>query len=157
MQRMLGFVAIAAVLAFGVAGATGVVSASTKITSGRTIVVHTKYTDFRDVDTPPAGNSLGDFSIANESLSMNGKVVGFGGGHCFTTNLNPYRQLCSFSYKLPAGQITAEGVAAINLNKNQTFRFAVTGGTGNYLNARGYEVLQQTGPNTTTSTFHLIP
>jgi hypothetical protein len=35
--------------------------------------------------------------------------------------------------------------------------FAVTGGTGNFRNARGTLEVQDTGPNTSAFTFHLIP
>lgn len=125
------------VTAGAAAQATSPTSAAT--THRLVFVDHTGPTTFNDVGKN--GFSVGDTFTFSESVTQNGKRVGFAGGFC--TEIRVTResnsQQCLVTASLPAGQFTLQGIATYSASSPNTgtVTYAITGGTGTYRTARG--------------------
>ncbi|CRZ15841.1 MULTISPECIES: allene oxide cyclase barrel-like domain-containing protein [Mycolicibacterium] len=82
------------------------------------------------------GMDVGDMDIFSDILSVNGKQVGYDGGACFFTNVTPEKPMtyCELTIQLDEGQIFARSLTPHTL---APFTMAITGGTGEYADARG--------------------
>lgn len=86
------------------------------------------------IDLGASGDSAGDMlTFANEIYDQaNEKLAGANNGVCFRTVAGKAWE-CAFTTTLEKGQITVEGP----FYDGKDSMFAVTGGTGAYVNARG--------------------
>lgn len=94
------------------------------------------------VDTGPAGPSTGDLYIFSDDVFFFGNPATKAGqtdGRCTLIDPSSARFGCTIVTSLPKGDITTEG-ALINV-PGVTRTGAVTGGTGDFQNARGEGVL----------------
>ncbi|MUM25614.1 hypothetical protein FZI95_05345 [Mycobacterium sp. CBMA247] len=82
------------------------------------------------------GTDVGDMDIFSDILSVDGKQVGYDGGTCFFTNVTPGNPMtyCELTIHLDEGQIFARSLTPHTL---APFTMAITGGTGEYADARG--------------------
>jgi len=81
------------------------------------------------------GNTLG---FGNKLYNAkNSKQIGRDEGFCYRTNPGKFWE-CTWTNVLPNGRITVQGVFPDNLSDS---RLAITGGTGDYANARGFMIL----------------
>ncbi|WP_131722077.1 MULTISPECIES: allene oxide cyclase barrel-like domain-containing protein [Mycolicibacterium] len=82
------------------------------------------------------GMDVGDMDIFSDILSVDGKQVGYDGGACFFTNVTPDKPMtyCELTIQLDEGQIFARSLTPHTL---APFTMAITGGTGEYAEARG--------------------
>lgn len=82
------------------------------------------------------GMDVGDMDIFSDILSIDGKQVGYDGGACFFTNVTPDKPMtyCELTINLDEGQIFARSLTPHTL---APFTMAITGGTGEYADARG--------------------
>ena len=130
-------------------------TASTDLSSPRTITVIEKQTQSHFVDLGRRGPSLGDYFVFSGVLRHAGNRVGYDGYHCTFVHTRPFRAECEATFKLGGrGKITAEGLLRL---ANRTFIVAVNGGTGGFRNARGQVTIQELSQTTSKITFHLIP
>ena len=131
-------------------------TASTDLSSPRTITVIEKRTQSHFVDLGPRGPSLGDYFVFSGVLRHAGKRVGHDGGRCMFVHTRPFRAECEATAKLGGGNITQQGL--LHLTKGLgTFIVAVNGGTGDFRNARGQATIQDLSQTKSKITFHLIP
>jgi hypothetical protein len=150
----------ATVLVAALYGGTLAASANSKERPGRggeqtlKFVVH--FSPFNVIDLPPAGLSVGDFSVFHDQLlDASGHQVGLDAGTCPVTQLIPtgVEVMCSLAVSLTDGQITLQGLATNAPDKP----LAVTGCTGRYRTTRGDAALHENGDGTGTLTLHLVP
>ena len=158
LRHTLALVACTAVASAGVFGITSAFTASADVSTPQTIVVHGKFDQeaFRRENPDSPNLEVGDTTVASENLFQHGKKVGFSGILCTFTHVRPPVQMCTISYKLHGGEITAQAVLPVQRHKAQTFKLAITGGTGTYKNVRGYLTLEQINGGD-VNTFHLQP
>ncbi len=159
----------AAALGIGLMGAVG--SASPKDNGddghndgdkGGNLTVLTKTREEKVLDLGPQGPSQGDVRVLNAPLyNQSGKEkVGRLDLYCVLTDPSQKAQMteCTFTYTLPDGEISAQGISSRSTLKE--FRFtskadAITGGTQEYAGVRG-EVRFAFRANEVTSTFHFV-
>ena len=115
--------------------------------AARSITVVVKNRDYKVVDLPPAGTSHGDIRVGNAELYNRSESRRIGSFHLFCALTDPADQpgenaevtQCQYTFRLPAGDITTEGltrraslsdVAAADVQ-------AITGGTRRYQTVRG--------------------
>ena len=134
-----------------VAGGVTVASASSDITTAKTIHFLARQTSFSFVDVGKKGFSFGDYYVATEDLLQAGKKIGHDAFKC--TFVSDADTLCEAAYVLAKGQITTQGDV---LPPARHFNVAVTGGTGIYQNVRG-QLTVVPGPRGAEETFHLLP
>jgi hypothetical protein len=145
-------IAVVALLGGWVVAAT----ASTDISSPRTITVTEKESQSHFVDIGRSGPSLGDYFVFSGVLRHAGRHVGFDGGQCTFVHTRPFRAECEATFKLGNGKITAQGLLHLT-NGPGTFVVAVNGGTGAFRNVRGQATIEDLTQNKSRITFHLIP
>jgi len=96
---------------------------------------------FKNIDVPPRGESLGDSFVFNDALYAKKRLVGQLNGTCTLTRLDPKAnegvQQCLVTASLPDGDITTQGVIRFSGEEPSGFTTAVTGGTGDYAGAGG--------------------
>jgi hypothetical protein len=109
--------------------------------------------DFRQVDLPPRGLSLGDEFVGAVSLRRGGHLAGRALSECTITDASFEGQHCSLDLVLRDGLITAETAGldrplpGQHLSPNDVF--AVTGGTGAHIGAEGtVTIIAGPPPNT---------
>ncbi len=160
---------VVVVLALGIMGLLGVVSASAtnahSAGKGHTLTVVTPTAEESFLDLGPAGVSQGDMRVVNAPLyNESGKQkIGRLDLSCVVTDPadepseNAHMAECTFTYTLPGGEISAQGVDAFPELPGLPSKSvdAITGGTGAYRNVRG-EVSFEARDNKVISTFHLI-
>jgi hypothetical protein len=109
------------------------------------------------IDVGAKGNSLGDEIVSHDIvLSRSGKRVGYDAQTCTITNLRPPQLGCSLVFALPGGMITGQYIGSPPPHK----LVAITGGTGQYVGARGTIEVVESGHDISaknTLTFRLIP
>jgi hypothetical protein len=110
-----------------------------------------------NVDVDPPGLSLGDEAISRNVLRRGGEKRGALNAVCTFTGIDPNPILtCSAVANIGSDTIALMlriPPSFLSDPANGTFKAAVTGGTGNYRNARGYAVV---GGNSESITFHII-
>ncbi|MFN0193295.1 MAG: allene oxide cyclase family protein [Aestuariivirga sp.] len=90
---------------------------------------------FEIVDVEPSGPSPGDLIVENKEIydKDSQKLLGAMTGWCLRTV--PFKEFdCVFTFKFSEGTIIAQGTY---YDKTPDSLFAVTGGTGKYVGARG--------------------
>lgn len=101
-----------------------------------TLVLDVKNDHVAKHDFGKPGMDVGDMDIFSDILSVDGKQVGYDGGACFFTNVTPDKPMtyCELTINLDDGQIFARSLTPHTL---APFTMAITGGTGEYADARG--------------------
>jgi hypothetical protein len=132
--------ATGAITTFGNAGAT----------TSRSVHVTMKQTSMKLVDAAPNGDSPGDVGIIAGDLLIPGghRKIGQYQGYCVLIAPATVSSECTFTLKLPAGQITILGGYGKGINADTVVREAVIGGTGAYRDARGQTTGRETGDTT---------
>jgi hypothetical protein len=141
----------AAIAAFAAAG----VSPATGSSSGQTKTLRYDITFVRDsqIDLGARGPSVGDErTFYDVLLDKSGKRVGYEGGVCSVESMKPPVFSCSITFSLPGGQIAAQLLTTPGPAPKP---FAVTGGSGDYRNARGEGTLVEYGKRKGSVTFRL--
>jgi len=166
---VLAVAMVVAVLVLGVIGFLGAVYASPTHAQhegkGHTLTVLTKSRELEDVDLRPRGASQGDLRVVNAPVyNASGKQrIGRLDLYCVTTdpadkpNERAYMEECTYTFTLPRGEISEQGVNAYRKLPGlpSSGANAISGGTGKYAGVRGEERFVTRG-NKVVSTFHLI-
>ena len=161
------------VMALGIIGVLGAVSSASpkgnddhNDSEGRsTLTVLTKTAEEKVLDLGAAGLSQGDMRVVNAPVyNKSGKEkVGRLDLFCVVTDPadesseKAHMAECTFTFTLPGGEISAQGVRAYPKLSEPAPRSvdALSGGTGKYAGVRG-EVHVQTRGTKVTNTFHFI-
>jgi hypothetical protein len=159
------------VLALGIIGVRGTVgsaspnNANDHTDKGHTLTVLTKTREIKVLDLGAQGPTHGDLRAVNAPLyNESGKErIGRLDLFCVLTdpadepNERAHMVECTYSYTLPGGEISAQGVRAYPKLSEPAPRSvdALSGGTGKYAGVRG-EVHVQTRGTKVTNTFHFI-
>jgi hypothetical protein len=140
----------AAVLAVIPATAAIATSGNAGASTNRAVHVTMKQTAMKLVDAAPTGDSSGDVGIiSGDLLAPQGqRKTGRYQGYCVLVAPATGNSECTFTLKLPAGQITILGGYGKGINTDTDVHEAVIGGTGAYRDARG----QTTGRETSDTT-----
>ena len=136
--------------------AVAVAHGGAQLTGPRVIhVVERPITD-QVIDIGTKGDSPGDqLPFANPIFNAGNSVrVGSDQGNCVRASASQGRWECMWTTFLPGGQITVEGPF---LDARATTLLAVTGGTGNFRNARGQMVLHTRRDGNFDFVFELQP
>jgi hypothetical protein len=135
--------AVAAIGAAAVLSTSGGAAAS----AGRSVHITMEQTSMKLVDAAPEGDSPGDLGvIAGDVLNPGGgKRVGRYQGYCILVAPATGNSECTFTLKLPRGQITILGGYGKGINAGDVVHEAVVGGTGAYRDARGQTTGRETG------------
>ena len=116
-----------------------------------------------NVDAPPDGDSVGDRFVFSDTVFREGKEVGTDGGECVLVQFKPGSDheapeavigQCFATVSLPEGQITAQGL--IDFASDGPATLAVTGGTGEFHNARGEVEVKDESATESRLLFHLF-
>jgi hypothetical protein len=161
------------VMALGIIGVLGAVSSASPSTNddhndseGRsTLTVLTKTAEEKVVDLGAAGLSQGDMRVLNAPLYNESGKEKVGRLDLFCVVTDPadepsekaHMAQCTFTYTLPGGEISAQGVDAFPKLPGLPSRSvdAISGGTEDYAGVRG-EVRFEARANKVISTFHFI-
>src|SRR5918996_1557515 len=129
----------AAVLGAGAAAVTPSWSQS-DAASSRTLTLVGKPTGEAFLDHGSQGPTIGDEFVTAQRLIHRGRVTGSAGGSCQTIAPAPggnrFTFHCTVTLRLPSGQIAMRGLATFGEQGPQPMRMAITGGTGDYRQAR---------------------
>ena len=125
-------------LALGTLAATAVAQAAPRSVSGDGII-HVVFTNGRSVllDFDHDGMGFGDRLLARGPITRaEGRRIGTGYGDCAVVSevLEGGKWWCRYVLDLPNGQITTEGLDPRGVSDTI---FSITGGTGDYRDARG--------------------
>lgn len=137
-----------------VIGAAAVASASTpNITTAETLHLLARGGTTSFVDTGKAGPSIGDEVILNQPVYWaSDPDQRAGTGHVIVVLEGQNVSQDRATVVLGNGQVTVDGFQAAN-----SFALGVTGGTGNFQNARGQAWVALGPHNTSSITLSLIP
>ena len=156
-MRRIAATSAAIALLLTIIGAASIVSATPKptaaTTSAKTLQFDVRFSDPFFLDLGEQGPSLGDQTIFHDQLLSNGKQVGEDGGTCTIVDAAQPLLNCTVSFRLPGGQLTAQGLNT----PDPTKRLAITGGTDIYRSVRGQATLVEFGDGTGSVTFQLLP
>ncbi|HEY7143382.1 MAG TPA: hypothetical protein VH637_03975 [Streptosporangiaceae bacterium] len=153
--------AAAPVLALAVVASGGVAAASPGAASQAaarhpvTLRLLAQFTAERDIDTGPAGLSIGDEQVASGRLRLaSGTPAGTFGFTCTTVAVYAHgtAELCAGWAALPAGQLEVTGKSRA---QDTVHHWAVTGGTGGYRAARGTLTARDLSPVSDVVTIRL--
>ncbi len=100
---------------------------------GETLVFFPIETDFAEVDLPPTGISPGDFVLFEEQLYTDQARTQPAGSDSVRLELSISTLNAEATFKVPGGKLTVAGTQFSGLDPT----FAITGGTGQYLDAGG--------------------
>ncbi|MFE6777457.1 hypothetical protein [Streptomyces sp. NPDC057702] len=91
---------------------------------------------YADTDLGPKGPSLGDMNAYSGSALRDGRRVGLGAGSCQVVHVDGGKvtNQCVITIELDDGSLTMQSLAAKGAS---TLDMAITGGTGDYDDARG--------------------
>lgn len=150
MGKWLGAVFSAAIAAslLAVGLTTPVAGSSGNDNHNRTIRADAVVTELNLINVSPNGPSLGDEIVFAEKLLQGQDEVGHEGAVCTTVSLVRQEAQCIATYSFGGGQITAQ--ALIILGSTAPYAVSITGGTGEYVGAKG--VIQVTPISGTTGT-----
>jgi hypothetical protein len=95
--------------------------------------------------------SVGDVFNFTERATSGGQAVGYDQVQCSVAFY--FQNLCTGAFHL-TGRGDLE--IAVRVPNSRTFKIAVTGGTGEFFNARGQATLTMVNSNTTIATFYLV-
>lgn len=95
-----------------------------------------KQTAIEDLDLGRPGISLGDQRVVHEDLYRDGEKVGDHSAICTYTHVDPAALQCLGTFSLPEGQFAAQ--ALLHLPAPSHVDVGITGGSGDYRNARGF-------------------
>ena len=148
MRSMLNKTSVAVAIAVACAATFSAVGlASTSHSSGNARhgekVIHLSTATAQEgyLDAAPAGEiNVGDSLVFSEDLYKGAKKVGDAGGRCTTVRVDGDAAVaeCYETFRLPDGQIVAEGLVTFDPNGGgPVVTWAITGGTGAYRLARG--------------------
>lgn len=100
------------------------------------IELQVQNTQYAALDLGPAGLSLGDMDVYSGNAIQDGRQVGQGGGSCQTLHVDGDRVLmqCVITMELERGSVTMQSTWTRGASP---LDMAITGGTGEYRNARG--------------------
>ncbi|WP_328884902.1 allene oxide cyclase barrel-like domain-containing protein [Streptomyces sp. NBC_00316] len=112
-----------------------------------------KQTSLEDLDLGRAGISPGDQRVIHEDLYRDGKKAGDHSVVCTYTHVDPAALQCLGTFSLPEGQIAAQ--ALLHLPAPSYVDVAITGGSGDYHNARGFVRTVPAGDTERHFTVHL--
>ncbi|WP_280402116.1 allene oxide cyclase barrel-like domain-containing protein [Nocardia carnea] len=100
------------------------------------IELHVQNTQYEALDLGPAGPSLGDMDVYSGNAIQEGRRVGQGGGSCQTLHIDGDHVLmqCLITMELERGSVTMQSTWTRGASP---LDMAITGGTGEYRNARG--------------------
>jgi len=154
MRKMLVLLAVTAVGA--VAATAAFAGSSPGLTGPRVIhVVERPVTD-QIIDIGRKGDSPGDqLPFANPIYNgSNSRRVGSDQGNCVRASASQGRWECMWTTFLGGGQITVEGPF---IDSKTTTLLAITGGTGDFRNARGQMVMHVRSDGNFDFVFSLQP
>jgi hypothetical protein len=100
------------------------------------IELQVQNTRYEALDLGPAGLSLGDMDVFSGNAIQDGRKVGQGGGSCQTLQVDGDQVVmqCSITMELERGSVTMQSTWTRGASP---LDMAITGGTGEYRNARG--------------------
>ena len=154
MRKLLPIV-VAAVAALTI---TSLAPASAHKSGDHVFTVTTKTIDQTPID-PAKPPKLGDTNVITEDVYRYGKKVGTSDLQCTLVRLDLPKHFfaaqCFNTTVLPDGQITAQGYVTSNEIEKVPFKQAITGGTGDYRNARGELTVDEAGDGPAHLTFDL--
>jgi hypothetical protein len=159
-RRGIKFMVATGMLLAVVVGTIGVAIGSTMITEPTriTVISQDQTTSYLDLGT--AGWSQGDRLALHSPLFQGEDEVGDIGVDIVIVapgaEMGVGRAQATFAVNLPGGQISAQGLFDLQ-PAPYTLMVAVTGGTGEYQNARGQGTLKIVTEDRTRITFDLIP
>jgi len=157
MRRTLMLIALSAAAASALtAAAVAMGSGSGGLTApARIHVVEHPVTD-QVIDIGAKGDSPGDqLPFSNPIFNWNNtRKVGVDQGNCVRASTVNGRWECMWTTFLPRGQVTVEGPY---LDAKATTQLAITGGTGEYSNARGWMTLHLRSDGNFDFVFHFQP
>jgi allene oxide cyclase len=118
------------------------------------IVVERALTD-RVIDSPPLGDSLGDWLVFSNALydETNTTLVGVDQGFCMRSRPLHGIWECTYTNILANGNIVVQGPFYDN---REASTFAITGGTGDFAGAEGQMVLTFRSETELVFTFEII-
>jgi hypothetical protein len=158
-KRMLSASALAVAVAAAVA-VLGLASSSTgNDRSGTTLQVFADGITNADVDFDGDGKwSLGDTRVTRwtDLDRAGGTKIGAGRAVCTAAGSAGNVLSCIGSDSFPRGTLIWQGVRDASLNRPR-YRWAITGGTGKYRNARGQKYDEILSPTTSQDTYELSP
>ncbi|HSR87034.1 MAG TPA: hypothetical protein VLM11_22870 [Streptosporangiaceae bacterium] len=104
----------------------------------------TKMNSFAPIDMAPQGLSAGDGYVVAGLITRNGKSDGLATAQCtYTLTKGPVLRLCTVDYAFTNGLLVTSGF--INgPAQGAPVALVVVGGTGAFVNVRGYGTLQPT-------------
>jgi hypothetical protein len=144
---------------FGLVLWGGLVSASGQAPQQQLLRFTDETTKSGYVDNDPEDISVGDVFTSHGVLHQGSDQAGaiaLVGTVTLRSSAETGEALLAAVAKLHDGHIALSG-RLFFLPKNQTFKMAITGGTGAYRNARGHAVFEQVSGDTTKLTFYVIP
>ena len=135
-------------------GATAIsIASAEKVTEPESIrVVERALTD-TVTDTGAAGDTAGDLLTFANPIYQNGTQIGRDQGDCIRIDPVEGKWECRWITYLGGGGITVEGP----LYDTKDSTLAITGGTGQYRNARGMMILHALSATKFQFTFRVIP
>jgi hypothetical protein len=157
-MRKLELAVVALTIVGVVTGVTVAQSApkSPGVVTKQTLVFTEKQVAFKFIDVAPEAKnqndlSLGDQLVFGAQLLKHGDVQGALGAHCIVVAKKPATVECEGTAKVPGGKLTLQTSFQFTQNESPTI-IAITGGTGDFSNARGYLVSKNN-----VDTFHIEP
>lgn len=130
--------------------------------SVHTLHVVAKEVDSTFIDLGDADFSVGDQFAFTNDLFGGGKKIGEDGGLCIVTRLTAdgaSTWKCLGSNVLPGGQITVQGLVTYGPDEEiatDPYLFAITGGTGRYLEADGEVRIEEVSATKLRATFRIV-
>ena len=154
MLRKLSVFGLAGVLVL-VGGGLATALAGNNITSPETLVLTETQTKSKGVDVGKPGFGPGDSFLFVSSLTdkADGSKAGSVHGQC-TVQIGHWLICEAGAFLGDRGEVFVGGVVSSN---SQSFDIPITGGTGEFDNARGTVHIEQVSDTVSTDTFSLIP
>jgi hypothetical protein len=161
----------AALAALGALGAAATVVAPVALSGDgdrghrgyRVIELSSTPAQFAELELAPAETlDVGDGFAFSDDLWHHGEKIGDDGGSCVVVRIEGTSGLhhCVATWRLPEGQITAQGLVPFDIAQGETadapFTVAVTGGTGAFRTARGELDVVPAPDGSQAITFRLI-
>ena len=144
--------ALALLLLLGGVAIAGAAPKAKPADKAGTLRFDVQFSPFHLVDADGDNNpSLGDYVVFHDLLLTDGRPVGDEAGTCPLVDLEQGLIHCTGTIRLPAGQLTFQGLTTTAPTKE----VAITGGTGRYQGAAGEATLVEFGDDTGTLTIHL--
>jgi hypothetical protein len=131
---------VAATVVATTLGSAGYALAATDGTTTSVIAVIGTHGSDKTIGVKPKGFSIGDQDVASTGLNRNGSPYGHFDGICEVTSASKSKanELCTETFSLPDGLISATGTVSSGPKGPSPFDWAITGGTGIYAGATGF-------------------